>query len=305
MAQPASPITSNSPLIVTGMHRSGTSWVTRQLMRNGIFFGAHRDPNEEDYFFLRRNEWLLRQAGGAWDAPAPLLAHLSEQDNLSAVQERFARDVSSWRFGRFGGPWHSLRFGARAKPQGLWGWKDPRAVFTLPAWELAFPGARLLHLRRNGVDVAASLRHRERIRSSEQTPKVKQQPSPWRRRALACWRGYDFQAQHLFPNQPFSLAGAFELWEQYAAEGERCFKQFSGPKLSLSFEELASSDQDALKQLASFCLVADPSSFIANWSGQAQPERAAAYQSDRELHEFYMSVKDSTWMKAYGDSSLR
>ena len=33
------------PLIVTGMHRSGTTLLVQLLEKNGIFFGTHQDEN--------------------------------------------------------------------------------------------------------------------------------------------------------------------------------------------------------------------------------------------------------------------
>lgn len=44
-----------------------------------------------------------------------------------------------------------------------WGWKDPRNTITLPIWLELFPNAKILHIRRHGVDVAQSLRKRELI----------------------------------------------------------------------------------------------------------------------------------------------
>ena len=40
-----------SPLLITGMHRSGTSLLVEILEKNGIFFGAYQDHNRESIFF--------------------------------------------------------------------------------------------------------------------------------------------------------------------------------------------------------------------------------------------------------------
>jgi hypothetical protein len=42
-----------------------------------------------------------------------------------------------------------------------WGWKDPRNSITLPVWLKLFPDARVIHIVRNGVDVAESLYRRQ------------------------------------------------------------------------------------------------------------------------------------------------
>jgi len=60
------------PLILLGMHRSGTSMAARLLERLGVFMGWRKDSNHEADFFRHANEWLLSQAGGAWDHPEPV-----------------------------------------------------------------------------------------------------------------------------------------------------------------------------------------------------------------------------------------
>lgn len=39
------------PVIIIGMHRSGTSMLTRVLQRAGLFMGEHREENDESLFF--------------------------------------------------------------------------------------------------------------------------------------------------------------------------------------------------------------------------------------------------------------
>jgi len=41
-----------------------------------------------------------------------------------------------------------------------WGWKDPRNTFTIDIWIEVFPNAKLIHIYRNPIDVAESLRKR-------------------------------------------------------------------------------------------------------------------------------------------------
>ena len=41
-----------------------------------------------------------------------------------------------------------------------WGWKDPRTTITFPIWLRVFPKAKILHMLRNGIDVAISTNRR-------------------------------------------------------------------------------------------------------------------------------------------------
>ena len=60
-----------APIIVLGMHRSGTTMVARLLSHMGVFMGADVDANHESRLFQGLNDWLLTRAGARWDEPAP------------------------------------------------------------------------------------------------------------------------------------------------------------------------------------------------------------------------------------------
>ena len=57
------------PTIILGMHRSGTSILTRILEKLGLFVGCRKDENNEALFFLKFNDWILKQANATWDNP--------------------------------------------------------------------------------------------------------------------------------------------------------------------------------------------------------------------------------------------
>ena len=58
-----------NPVVILGMHRSGTSLITSCLEDLGLFVGAIKDLNYESWFFLNLNNWMLRQANASWDNP--------------------------------------------------------------------------------------------------------------------------------------------------------------------------------------------------------------------------------------------
>src|SRR5262249_37801388 len=60
-----------SPVIIVGMHRSGTSMITGILQDLGLFVGYNLDENNEPLFFANLNNWLLRQCAAEWDFPLP------------------------------------------------------------------------------------------------------------------------------------------------------------------------------------------------------------------------------------------
>ena len=47
------------PIIIIGMHRSGTTMITEFLDQLGLFVGAKLDPNHESLFFFDLNKWIF------------------------------------------------------------------------------------------------------------------------------------------------------------------------------------------------------------------------------------------------------
>jgi hypothetical protein len=140
-------------LCVLGMHRSGTSLVTRILNLLGVDLGPEErllqpGPDNplgfwEHEAFVELNEVILGLLGGSWHEPpafepgwevSPALTGL-RGEALEMVQREFGRSE-------------------------LWGWKDPRACLTLPFWQLLIPMRYVICLR-NPVDVARSLARRD------------------------------------------------------------------------------------------------------------------------------------------------
>jgi hypothetical protein len=138
---------------VLGMHRAGTSAVTRVLGRMGLAVSRPEDSvrgpwNPAGHFESRRlmhlDDELLSQMGCAWWHPPP--ADL-------AYPAFAARIRTSGRQAR--------RTFRRAYPHRDWAWKDPRACVLLPFWRRALSDrvAAVIVLR-NPLDVAESLQRR-------------------------------------------------------------------------------------------------------------------------------------------------
>ncbi|MFN4298384.1 MAG: sulfotransferase [Thermaurantimonas sp.] len=136
------------PVIIMGMHRSGTSFLAEVLHRAGIHMGVKRDHNFEAFHFLSINQRAMWQAGGDWYKP---VVPASEHFDKWTAEELF-----------------KIHFGLKGNGKYIlyklinkrWGWKDPRNTFTLPFWLNQFPQAKVIHLIRNGWDVALSLQKR-------------------------------------------------------------------------------------------------------------------------------------------------
>jgi hypothetical protein len=154
------------PVILLGMHRSGTSLTTRLLVDLGFHMGHSLSRDAEAVFFQRLNRRIFSAANVKWGQVDTLI----EMMDSEAFLEHQTRSVERWllkdRFllsrgvgvEQFFGPelWKRIQ----DHPLDAWGWKDPRTTLTFPIWARVFPRARFVHVLRNGIDVAISTHRR-------------------------------------------------------------------------------------------------------------------------------------------------
>jgi len=145
-------------LLVVGMHRSGSSALTRALNLAGLELGPHLLPPGEDNpkgFWesrptVRLHRALLAELGSSWYDTRPL----PEGWSRGPAANRTAADLETFLAAHF----HDAR---------PWGVKDPRLARLLPLWEgllsrRGTPWASVLVLR-HPFEVALSLRRRDAL----------------------------------------------------------------------------------------------------------------------------------------------
>lgn len=148
----AASIPAPTVVCVLGMHRSGTSVVSRLLNILGVYLGpvgsisnvGTDNPKgywEHQQIFLLNDE-ILTRLGGRWDEPAPFPPGWLEAPHLADLKDK-GREVLSGFAG-----------------QALWGWKDPRTCLTLPFWQDLVGPIRYILTFRNPCEVVASLERR-------------------------------------------------------------------------------------------------------------------------------------------------
>jgi len=160
--EPVSP-RSERPLIVIGMHRSGTSLLARQLEDLGVAMGKRQGgTTNEAMFFRHRNQLLLSLAHANWDNPDAFLRALDNPRWRRAFARVAACDLGTVYTLNFLPPKALARF--MPAPKQFWGFKDPRTTLTLPVWCDIFPDAKIINLVRDGNAVASSLCRRSKTR---------------------------------------------------------------------------------------------------------------------------------------------
>lgn len=273
------------PIIVTGMHRSGTSIVSRVLEDFGVLMGARKSPNNEARLFQELNKWMMAQAGGRWDAPAATQYLLRDSNNLALIEDYVRMLFDSPRSAAFLGPLRYARCRGLSRLAIPWGWKDPRNTFTLPVWLRLFPDAKVVHVERHGVDVAQSLR----VRHGQTYKRRVREYRILRPLYVLKLRTNGF----VDSPRCSTLEGGFDLWEEYMVRGRKLSAELEPARLYvLRYEDLLSEPEEQLAALAEFCDVSPDSSEITETAQKLNHENAYAYRRSPELQSFAVRVSD-------------
>ena len=280
------------PIIIIGMHRSGTSLVTRMLETMGLFVGRKKEINNEALLFQELNIWILRQSRGAWDYPQPVKQLLKNAEIRVLVEDYLNFVLNSPRVISFLGWRKYLRYRSPFQLDIPWGWKDPRNTFTLPLWLDLFPDAKVIHVYRHGVDVANSLlvRQQKPLKASrERYSKLKKLRAYWFRpkrggftNTLRCT----------------TLEGGFSLWEEYMQEARAHVNKLGNRAVEVKFEDLLEEPYMILKFLAEVCELNSSKEALTKAAKQVRPDRAYAYRNDQKLKEFAQNMSDR--LRTYG-----
>ena len=264
-----------SPLIVVGMHRSGTRLLAQVLERLGVFMGADQQADSESLTFMRINEGILHQCGAFWSEPMSAHFILSQPQSAQALAEH-ARNALTSQFANYAGS-----EGWQGPNDRQFGWKDPRNTFTLPVWREIFPGARAIHIVRHGIDVAVSLARRHHA-------------------ALQAAAGSEFPGaltvvqEHgsgvLSSRRGWTLPEALTMWEQYVEKARLELASMSAGTLEIRFEELLATPEKLVPAIAQFCGAELPPDHGA-WFDDIRSDRAFAFRRDATLSELAKSAE--------------
>ena len=273
-----------------GMHRSGTTLLTRLLAQLGVQIGADSTrETSESLFFRRRNYRLLRENGANWIQIDPWLSAMQD----AAIRHRAINACRNQQFSRWQWQflgvqncWQGQRLSRMSVP---WGWKDPRNTLTLPIWREVYPEARIIHVVRNGLDVAHSLLTREASLRQSLLGRCKRNilmMLPGRRERVT---GRDFP----------HLEAGFRLWERYLDVATAHLAEVPDRlKLEFRYEDLLARPQETLQQLTQFLGLPVTSVRIDQVTGSINGTRRFACAS-KQLSVLEQELTRRPWMVHY------
>ena len=131
-----------APVIVLGMHRSGTSATSNVLNRMGSWLGSAASVTRrfEHAAVQETNELILRAFGGWWHTPPDLAEGWTTDARLRELDPPARTAI------------------ADLEGHAVFSWKDPRTCFTLAWWERHLHRTPVVvYVYRHPAEVAASL----------------------------------------------------------------------------------------------------------------------------------------------------
>lgn len=189
-------------VLILGMHRSGTSALTRVVNLLGVDLGtdlmeAAEGNNERGFWehqgVVSRHDRLLAQLGMRWDDPRAMPDGWLEHPATRAARA----DLESILDDEFTGT-------------ALWGVKDPRMCRLMPLWRQMLEArgvqVKVLHMLRHPLEIARSLERRDGMP---------------RGRALLLWLRHQIEALEFSDGVPQSWASFDRLMAGWAGEMTR------------------------------------------------------------------------------------
>jgi len=261
------------PVIVIGMHRSGTSLFTRILNDSGVFMGYDMGVNAEAKFFQQINISLLKKNKAKWNDPK----YINNSTKIKMNYSDFAREYLGVFKSLYLGNNHIDFLKTYRKYYKLlvdyeWGWKDPRNTYTLDYWLNIFPEAKVINIVRNGVDVAISLFNRNEKNKNNQ----------------------------LYVKDFDNIINCFKLWEKYVVQSENYLEKKDLNIITIKFEDLLENKTKTLERTKNF-LGKSFSNDIDYIDGSRTKRFNNNYQKYKELIKY---AKTSLVLEKYGYAEI-
>ena len=187
------------PMLILGMHRSGTSCLAGCLQAAGLISGEvnteamyNKKGNRENLAVMHLNDEVLASNGGSWRQPP---ARVAWSDAQLAKGAEVVATIAG---------------------EGIWGFKDPRTLLTLDGW---------LHIL-GKVEIAASFRHPLAVARSLN----RRDPTLSLDEGLELWRVYNEKLVAVAERFPVGLVSYDRHGDAYAAAVIRIARDLALPE---------------------------------------------------------------------------
>lgn len=282
-----------SPLIIIGMHRSGTTMITKLLENLGLFVGDQKEVNSESVFFHKLNRWIMIQSNSAWDNPIPARFKTDfHNKNITRVLEAHLRGYGRYKYlGRK----NFFKYKSLKDINFDWGWKDPVNTLNIDNWKAVFPNAKILNIYRNPIDIAESLRVREhKIQGRFKLTYAKQMHE----KLLTPRRLYNRSVKL------FDIMEGIKLWEEYIEAAEIAREKYNNLWLDIQYEDFLDHPQSRLKTIVDFVGLGAHEETLDEATKVINNDRKFAFTQDDKLMKLYEAIKDRHLVAKMGYNNL-
>lgn len=283
-----------SPVIITGMHRSGTTMVTKCLERVGLFAGEKKESNNESLLFLKLNKWMLRHTNSYWDNPGNF--QFVTDELVSEFHRVIKFHLNSFRSKRsYLGLRYALKYKTIEDIDFPWGWKDPRNTFTIDIWKKIFPDSKIINVIRHPMDVAISLRKRElRLLKLTSAGEVNGIINRLKEKFLKGTITYQQSCRVTHINE------GIELWKEYYIKSREMSNKYLNNYYEVRYESFLSDPYTGLSGLVQYLDLVVDDETIVKAIGDIDKSRKYAYIHDQKSKEHYRNFKDDKLIKLAG-----
>ena len=283
----------SKPIVVIGMHRSGTSLISQIMGDLGVFMGAFQESNHESYFFLDINKWLFSLANASWDNPENM-NYINEYYINNAVP-LIRRVLKSLDFVRYSGLRRYLQFRFPRQKSFSWGWKDPRNTFTADVWKKIYPDAKFLIVLRNPADVVKSLVVREeKIRQIYEKSLKMRLRRIFKPKSVRLARSFRIQ----------NISQAHVLWKQYVRKALEIAETYKSDSIVIRYENLLEIPEKVISEISQALEISATHMQIKNASNRVKSDKCYSFLNDHIYKSFYYSIKDDPFLIEVGYNNI-
>ncbi|MDB5226605.1 MAG: hypothetical protein JWN78_798 [Bacteroidota bacterium] len=277
------------PVIIVGMHRSGTTMVTKMLENLGLFAGAEKEINNEALFFWEINNWIFELHTATAEKPYNLrYTNPSCRKTIIESLEYFVKSKKRTQYlGKFASDFKNI------KDVGFpYGWKDPKNTFTIEFWKEIFSDPKIIHIYRNPIDSVSSYIERD----LELKNKFEWN---WKKKLKR-----DFLVSKNF-HENFritTIEAGYDLWEEYVSKALSLKNNFN--YMEVKYEDFLTKPVEHLRSLAMFAGLNPSEEELRNQVENIKRERAYAFLPNKEYYRIYEELKTKPLMQQLGYNNL-
>lgn len=278
-----------SPVIIVGMHRSGTTMITKMLENLGLFVGAEKEINNEALFFWEINNWIFELHTSTAEKPHNLrYTNPSCKKVIIESLEYFIQSKKRKQYlGNFADELESIK-----DIRFPYGWKDPKNTFTIEFWKEIFPDPKVIHIYRNPIDSVSSYIERD----LELKNKFEWNWKKKFKRDMLISKNF---------HQNFSLTtieDGYDLWEEYVSKALSLKNNFN--YMEVKYEDFLEEPLKHLNNLAVFSGLQPSEEELRKQVESIKPERAYAFLQNKEYSRIYETLKTKPLMQQLGYNNL-